>query len=606
MVPAVTPQRGWYALGCGSTASGVTAEHTVCDGHGGVSGGGRGRGQKVRTARFYARGLARTRSRRLALLFLLCAVPAALESYLVRYPAGLHTGLQITPQISALWPYGSFHDLRWVLVYHRTWAQFVAFSVAAIVLRGVYCALLIGVAWPRDVPRPAMDVLIRRGVLAAAVFGAVLTPWAALSVALSDVSLGVFLLGEVAPLLVLAPFLQRAAMVPAWWRGLPPATTVAISVLNFILLTVGGGVAGYVPDGWEVVGAAAIGGCNGFLWDLAAHVDVRAQAVRWGRVPVSPIAVAVVAALMFALGSVSQRGVDRPHMGEPATLAKVEARAADQPAIFVAGYNSSYNGEPIGFTPPIFRYSYEGLDERGRPRPYRPTDTHQSIVTSARLLATQISKIHSDTGKRVSILGESEGTLITRYYLMTTPHADVDLVALLSPLVRAGRVYYPPPDAHTGWGIATGWELRGILGALRLTGGLPNSPDEPFLRSLLDNAPMFRGKELLCPVGGVETIALLPTLDASANPPGLTPQISVVEIPAPHGLLIDNPAARQRVIDFFKAGHVQPQHRWDYALIQSVGAAWQTPALKVQFNPVWATVAGIPTRRHHPDRCLPR
>jgi hypothetical protein len=178
-------------------------------------------------ALFYPRGFARTRSRRLGLLFLLCAVPAAVESSLVRYVAGLHATLQITPQISTLWPYGSFHDLRWVLVYHRSWAQFVAFSVAAIVLRGGYCAVLIGVAWPRGVPRPGMDVLIRRSVAAAAVFGAVLTPWAALSVALSDVSLRVFLLGEVAPLLVLAPFLQRAAMVPAWWRasarhGRPP------------------------------------------------------------------------------------------------------------------------------------------------------------------------------------------------------------------------------------------------------------------------------------------------------------------------------------------------------------------------------------------------
>ncbi len=559
----------------------------------------------MRRLRFYLRGLARTRSRRLVLLFLLCAMPAAVEAYLLRYVAVLRTSVQVSPQISALWPYGSFHDLRWVLVYHRSWAQFVAFSLAAIVLRGVYCGILIGVAWPRDVPRPGMDVLIRRSVDAAAVFGAVLSPWAALSVALSDVSLGVFLLGEVAPLLVLAPFLQRAGMVPAWWRGLPTAATVAISVLKIILLTVGGGLVGRVPDGWEVVCAAAIGGFNGFLWDLAVHVGVRARPVHWGRIPVSPIAVAVVAALMFALGSVSQRGVDRAQAGEPPILAEIEARAADQPAIFVAGYNSSYNGEPIGFAPPIVRYSYEGLDKRGRPRPYRPSDTHQSIVASARLLAIQISKIHHDTGKQVSILGESEGTLVTRYYLMTTPHADVDMVALLSPLVRAGRVYYPPADAHTGWGIATGWELRGILGALDLTGGLPNSPDEPFLRSLLDNAPMFREKELLCPVEGVEIIALLPTLDASANPPGLRPEISVVEIPAAHGLLIDNPKARQRIIDFFNARDVQPQHRWDYALIQSLGSAWQTPALKVQLNPVWDTVAGISTRRHHPGRCLP-
>jgi hypothetical protein len=50
---------------------------------------------------------------------------------------------------------------------------------------------------------------------------------------------------------------------------------------------------------------------------------------------------------------------------------------------------------------------------------------------------------------------------------------------------------------------------------------------------------------------------------------------------------------------------VRPQRRWDYALIQSLGSAWQTPAWKVRVNPVWDTVGEISTRRHDPDQCLP-
>jgi hypothetical protein len=231
---------------------------------------------------------------------------------------------------------------------------------------------------------------------------------------------------------------------------------------------------------------------------------------------------AAVIGLVFIAGGITSVGMPKAPPNDPPAVGGVEARAIRQPVIFIAGYNTSYDGRSDP-TPPIVRYSYRGLFPNGRPRPYTPQDTRQSLVTSARRLADQVNQVHAATGQKVGLLAVSEGTLVSQYYMETTaettPHHPVDAVVLLSPVLRAGRVYYPPRDRNTGWGIATGWELRGIFAVLGLRTGLPNSADQPLIRSLLDNAPLFRGKQVLCQVSGVRSIAFLPALDGTAVPP---------------------------------------------------------------------------------------
>ncbi len=537
----------------------------------------------------------------------LCGLAAGTEAYLTRNVARLTGSGYIAPHASALWPYDTFHDLRWVLVYHNSWAGFVAESAAAIVARGLFCATLIALAWPAAPGRPPLARLIGRNVRFSAVLGVLLSPWAALSVVVSDVSLAWYLFGEITPVLLLAPFLQRGGIVPGWWRGLPPAGAVVLSIINFVTLTGSAALVSFAPPGWTVAIAACSGAANGVLWRRAVGLAVLHRPVRWQRVPVTPIAFAVVAGLMFSIGSTVEtrlERVDRGQHSEPPPLAEVEARAMKHPAIYLAGYNSQYKGEATGFQLPIVRYSYVGLKADGRPMPYQPVDTHQSLVTSARRLAVQVDHVERTTGKKVSLIAESEGSLIARYYLALMPHKGVDLLVMLSPLLRGGRAYYPPRHARTGWGIATGWELRGIFAAVGFTARIPNSADEPFIRSLIDNATLFRRKQLLCPIPGVRAIAMVPTLDAVANPPGLHPEVPVIEVPGPHGLLIDNPQARDRLVRFFNDGHAEPQRRWDYLVLQGFGAAWQTPELKVQLNPVWKGLDGRPTRTYTSDGCL--
>jgi hypothetical protein len=532
------------------------------------------------------RSAAQSNRVRLPLLFALCAVPVMAEAYLVE-AVGTPGSVGISPQASAFWPYGTLHDLRWVLVYHRSWAGFVGESLAAITARGLLCTALTAIAWPREAPRPSLGRLAARNLLFTALLGMFLSPWAAMGIVASDVSVSWYVFGELVPVLIMAPVLQRGGIVAGWWRGLPPAGTTGLALLNFATLTAGGVLVFVVPEAVREPVAGLVGGVNGLLWAWAVRIAALHREVRWARVPVFPIVVAVVIGFMFTIGDIAESGTRKPEVSEPPAVGQLEAHTANGPVVFLAGYNSHYDGEASGRTPPILRFSYQGTGSDGAPKAYKSTDTHQSLVTSSQLLARQVDDLHRSTGRPVSLLAESEGALVAHYYLVTMPHPNVRMVVLLSPPIRAGRSYYPPRQADTGWGVATGWELRGIFAVLGVAGGLPNSADEPFIRSLMDNAPLFRGNRMLCPVDGVETIAFLPTLDAAAVPPGLRAGIPIIEVPGPHGLLIDRPLTERRVVQFLNAGTANTRHSWDYDIIQRSGAAWQAPPLRLDLNRAW-------------------
>src|SRR5690348_14114400 len=329
---------------------------------------------------------------RLSLLFALCAVPVMAEAYAVQ-AAGIVGAVSVSPQASAFWPYGTLHDLRWVLVYHRSWAGFLVESLAAITARGLLCTALTAIAWPKEKSRPTLRRLLARNLLFTALLGMFLSPWAAMGVVASDVSVSWYVFGELVPVLAMAPVLQRGGIVAGWWRGLPPAGTAGLSLLNFATLTAGGVLVWVVPDGLREPTAGLVGGVNGLLWAWAVRIAVLHRRVRWARVPVFPIVVAIVIGFMFTIGDIAESGTRNPEVSEPPALARVEAKATDGPVIFLAGYNSHYSGEPSGRTLPILRFSYEGIDDGGAPRPYTSVDTHQSLVASAQILARQVAEV---------------------------------------------------------------------------------------------------------------------------------------------------------------------------------------------------------------------
>jgi pimeloyl-ACP methyl ester carboxylesterase len=252
--------------------------------------------------------------------------------------------------------------------------------------------------------------------------------------------------------------------------------------------------------------------------------------------------------------------------------------------IVLGGHDSAYDGRPAA-DPAVEQFSYTGRDARGRPLPYTARATNRSLESSADLLADQIDALHRRTHRPVALLGESEGAMVARTYFRNRPQSPVKALLMFSPLVHTGRTYYPPPGVNKGWGVAAGTELRAIFVIVNLVSGSRNSPDEPFVRSLLEQAPFYRF-ETLCPIPGVRVIAFLPTVSAAETTPGSYSNVPVFELPALHGGLLGKSVVNDQLTDFL-AGMDINKPRSEYPLLQVLGAAWQAPTLAIILNPVW-------------------
>ncbi|MGH9066430.1 MAG: hypothetical protein ACRD0J_02755, partial [Acidimicrobiales bacterium] len=265
-------------------------------------------------------------------------------------------------------------------------------------------------------------------------------------------------------------------------------------------------------------------------------------------------------------------------------------------AVLVAsGYGTHWNG----VTPPHHlgpylerRFSYAGLGPGGRPLPYTSTDTTRPLVSLERLMAAQVEVLHAASHGPVSIVADSEGSLVAKAYLAASPGAPVDNLIMVSPLVRPARVYYPPAGSP-GWGVAGGIGLLGISDSVRSVAPLPLSPASPFLRSVVQEAPLLRPL-LSCPLPGVRQFALLPLADAVASPDPYPIGIPSVVIPAFHGGMLTNPSADREIRAVLGGGHLLPTPAWSLAdqAIRSAASAWQVPELALPLEPAWSPPPG--------------
>lgn len=539
--------------------------------------------------------------RRWLALLLLSAAPAAGEAGVLR-AVGFGSALSLAPQITSISPYGSFHDLRWILVYHSSWPLLVVELLAAIVVRTAWAIAMSLVAAPRAAGSDAVRVLVVR-VLAFHAFALVaLAPWAAVGVAAAETSLSWFLPAEVLPLLLLGLVLQRGGTGQPWWRGAPSRRLLGLGLLAFAVVPAASLIVTSTPGWWVVPVAGAVATANGWLWRQVVCSPAPA-AHRWtGRAPVPIIVAAALALSMVSAGPLAGLGQLNTQEPLPAITGPL-VTAVRRPVIFVGGYDTDWDGSPTRVGLPLEIYSYRGLNGEGRPLPYRTTDTHASLAHTAELLARQVSVTSQQAGRPVSLIAMSEGTLVVRRYLADTPDPSVDAVVLMSPLVQASRVYLPPTSA-SGWGIGTGWLLRGMLAAAGFTGGPPISPDEPFARSLLDDAVLYRN-QMLCPVPGIRMLAFVPLADATVVPPDGYAHVPVVGLLDVHGGMLPRADVQREMLAFLAGGPARGHSSRAFPIVQKAASGWQAPALALRLNPAWHA-AGQPDASFGQNGCAVR
>src|SRR5205823_15077749 len=112
----------------------------------------------------------------------------------------------------------------------------------------------------------------------------------------------------------------------------------------------------------------------------------------------------------------------------------------------------------------------------------------QSLSISASHMAQQVGSLAHAYGEPVTILAESEGAMVARSYLLHLYRPSshlVDRLITLDMLPGESGVYFPPRGKQ-GWGVASGWALRGLSNLLAGIGRLRISVDSGLGRDVTD------------------------------------------------------------------------------------------------------------------------
>jgi hypothetical protein len=143
-----------------------------------------------------------------------------------------------------------------------------------------------------------------------------------------------------------------------------------------------------------------------------------------------------------------------------------------------------------------------------------------------------------------------------------------------------------------------------MLSVADATGGPPISLDEPFVRSLVDNAPLYRN-QMLCPVPGVRMLAFVPLADAIVVPPNGYAHIPVIGLLDVHGGMLPRADVQSRLLAFLAGAPVGDQLGAAFPIVQRAMSGWQAPALALRLNPAWHA-AGQPDASFDQNGCAAR
>jgi hypothetical protein len=508
-------------------------------------------------------------------------------------PAG---SAALAPQVTAPPPFDLFHDLRWISVYHDSWWTLAAELGAMLALRSAYVAWIVQAAWPQDRDAPPMP----RAALRAAVFYAaaavLLLPWVTLLFGMAIVHLSYLFFVAVPATLAVALAIHRGALAQAagwWWRWRPSWSSLGWSAAAFVWLTLAGAAISSVSLPLALPVAAAAGALNALAVSrIARSIAVRPERPPLRRQALVPVALGVTFAVViggtavgFASASSSRVGSDQPQV--------IPTTGSGHPVLAVTGFNSRWSpGSPTVFPPGFvgWRYSYRGVGAEGAFLPYGPQDTLQPLLVSAARMSREVDALYQAYGRPVSIVAESEGALVTRVYLVSyyrPASHHVDRVIILDMPLGLSTAYFPPRGAQ-GWGVGSGWSLRGVTAIVQQLGPLQVSTDAPLFWDIANCGPLIKRAATDPPPLGVDEITIEALADAVDDGASHVPASRSYVVVSAHGGLMSNPAVRT-LIDAGLSGTPVPAAgagvgTWVVRTISALSSPWRTPGLVPGLN----------------------
>jgi hypothetical protein len=518
--------------------------------------------------------------------------------------------------------------------------------------RSALNTLLVRLAWPVHLTKPPLAAL-RGALVVTTLACLLISPLVSLTFGVAILPFSWPFLALLPAMLLIALPLSHAGAAGTWWRTLPPASAVWWLFVEFAVLTVAAAVAGALPAPDAVLVAGLAGLVNAWAWHgltaavarssgpeparrelagperaeripagpepvglelpgptpamVAAAVPAGTAGLASHRIPAGPMALAVVIAaiialtrLIFVLSGPIPVGHPAPTMawvaGTSGTARQAHTilGARHHPVLEIAGFGSWCCGQNQALAKAlpgtvVQQFSYRGTNSRGQPLPYGWKAGNLPLPVLGDRIAAQVQRLHSQTGKPVDIVAESEGTLGVDAMIARHPHAPIGSVVLLSPIVAPGQSGY---RGDSGTSLITEDELHALIwfvgglspfgtaGAQTLISSV-NSVGARFAAAAAHHAP-------------VRLLEVVPLADAVTLPACPLPP-NVVVIPAFHGELLSDPAALQTARRFLTGRTVTgvPELRATAEIVAAAAAAWRMPESSAPSPPCVAG-AGVP------------
>lgn len=519
----------------------------------------------------------RLRDRRL-LLALAVGLPLA-EVTALRL-LDIPSGFALAAQVTAPGPFGVFHDLRWLFVFHNSVAGFAMGLLLLVGLRSLLMALLVRSAWPGRPPR--FRRLVAYAAVSTIVAAIFLSPWVTLLFGAAVIPLSWIYFGALPPALATILILHHVAVDGGWWRRLPPARSAAWMGLSFLALSLSAlAVAGRSLP--VVAAAVAVTGLfNAWAWHHCVGVIVTGLPARSRRL--APVTVLVAASVFGVVAVGSQIGFATRGTTDRGTWVAGDARQGVRSVLLVGGFASGCCDEgPVlqAGSDSIYveQFSYLGLTDEGDPLPHTGLVTDADVSRMARLMAAQVENLAEQSGSPVALVAESEGTLVASTFLEEHPQAPVDRLMLLSPIIEPGRVTYPDPGEE-GRGVVAGYQLRALSALIDAMAPFTVSADGALADSVRREAADLHGA-VLGDHPRIEEVAVLPLADAVTGPGDGVFGIEVIVVPGFHGGLRGRPDVQEMIRSWVLGGDLEASGVWLTVnrVIAGTASAWRVPGL---------------------------